>query len=82
MVYVVVSIVVCGWFILSVLFCVSSLPLLYIVCNNGLYLPAYVYTLTLVILSVVSQCYQVVTSVLYLSVYILFTVVVIDSNYL
>ena len=58
-------------------FYVSSLPLLYmyIVRNNGLYLLAYVYTLTLVLLSVVSQCPLSVC--LYCSL-----VVNIDSDYL
>ena len=50
--------------------------------NNGLYLLAYVYTLTLVLLSVVSQCHLVVTSVLCQSVYTVNFVVNIDSDYL
>ena len=45
------------WLVYSICmscFCVNSLPLLYIVCNNDLYLLVYVSTLILVILSVIS----------------------------
>ena len=64
-------------------FCVSSPPLLYIVRNTMACISWYMYIpLPFVLLSVVSQCHLVVTSVSPLLVYLYCSLVVnIDSDY-